>query len=369
MADEIRKAKDLLSWHIRTWKNSTIDDKSQDQKILNVRRSARRLAKVTERPITDYLPEQLWNKKEQADRLAQSPEGANRAEYMRNYRKATRENMSEDERLAAQERMRKLRASRAERQKEKLTRDKEFMDLQANRDERTTQHNLKLESDLQLLILHERETVHTVRETWLTSFIDASRYLFEMNGYQLPDKIKISVGFPHIGAKGKRLGECWSNERNGGYNIFISPLLDEPAQIGPIVTHELCHAAVGLKAGHNKTFAKCAYTMGLEGKPRSTTPGPLWHQMHADVVAALGDFPHYKLEISNFKKPGSTRMIKCECTECGMIFRTTRKYLEDTTHLQCPLPTCGNEIKIDLPAEEPEETEAVQEPPVFKASK
>ena len=87
-----------------------------------------------------------------------------------------------------------------------------------------------------------------------------------------------TIGFTSAGQRGKRIGECWSDlaSADGAFEIFIVPGIDDAARIAGILTHELVHAAVGLKAGHGAVFAKAARALGLEGKMTATTEGPEW---------------------------------------------------------------------------------------------
>ena len=54
------------------------------------------------------------------------------------------------------------------------------------------------------------------------------------------------------------------------------------------------------------------------------------------MIDALGDYPHATLMARSGTKKQSTRLIKCQCLDCGSTVRTTRKYLEFGTPI-CPL--------------------------------
>lgn len=230
----------------------------------------------------------------------------------------------------------------------KIARDKsaEHLRNQEFHDARQLEINMQIETSLSLFIISQRATTHTLREAWLSAFVEGSRYLFELNGYKLPETIKISIGFPHIGARGKVMGECWSEEKYGEYQIFISPLLDGDLRLCDIVTHELVHAAVGLHHGHRRPFAACANALGLGGKMRSTIATDRWFSMHSELVEALGPLPHRKLILHEHAKKDGTRMLKLECPECQMVFRTAKKWITDAEFVYCPISSCGTEIPI-----------------------
>lgn len=49
------------------------------------------------------------------------------------------------------------------------------------------------------------------REQWLMRAVDHLAPIFERSGYAIPI-VKVSVGFPTTGAKGRHLGQCWSTK-------------------------------------------------------------------------------------------------------------------------------------------------------------
>src|SRR6267154_5417650 len=109
----------------------------------------------------------------------------------------------------------------------------------------------------------------TTREAWLTHF--AEQYLWpriESAGAQRPHKYRVSVGFPkgRRGNKGHSIGQCWSQEVSADQTceIFVSPELDA-AQAVAVLSHEACHAAVGVRHGHRAPFKKLALAIGLSG--------------------------------------------------------------------------------------------------------
>jgi predicted SprT family Zn-dependent metalloprotease len=187
---------------------------------------------------------------------------------------------------------------------------------------------------------------HLTREAWLEAFVDGSRKIFSDAGYTLPDNIKISIGFPSVSAlstRKQRLGECWSGKET---HVFISPVLDDAIVIAGITTHELVHAAGHGK--HNKAFATCGAAVGLEGKPASMDAGPIWHDLHTALMESLGPLPHHKIDTSKpEKKKQTTRLLKCECPDCGFTFRTTAKWIEGKDSLRCPDAECDGMIVLD----------------------
>jgi Zn finger protein HypA/HybF involved in hydrogenase expression len=174
------------------------------------------------------------------------------------------------------------------------------------------------------------------REAWLSTAADLLRPVFEAAGYTVP-AVKISCSWPGGGAPSKRAGECWprSYSAAGVNEIFISPAIADPIAALAVLVHEMVHAVDDCVSGHKKAFARAAKAVGLVGKPTTTQAGPDLLLRFAVVIARLGEYPHAKVSLADRKKQ-STRMVKVECSDCGGVFRTTRKWLDAADHLTCP---------------------------------
>lgn len=205
-----------------------------------------------------------------------------------------------------------------------------------------------------LIALADASAEHATREAWLHAFADAARPQFEAAGFPIPANIRISIGFPSAGAKGKAIGECWSAiaSRDGHFEIFVRPTIETDSRIADVLTHELVHAAVGLEAKHGKTFKRCATALGLEGKMTATIAGDGWRAWAEPVLAKLGPMPGAPLTaMTTGKKKQSTRLIKCQCDACGFTFRVTRQWIDratdgvvETWTLRCPDRSCDGTV-------------------------
>lgn len=188
------------------------------------------------------------------------------------------------------------------------------------------------------------------REQWLNAFTKRARTAFKRHGYEVPSNVRCSVGWSSKGARSNRIGECWPNmsSADGTFEIFISPLMDDASRVADILTHELVHATVGLEAKHGPKFVKAMHAVGLEGKATATVAGEQWHVWADPILKSLGPLPHAALTPDgNGEKKQSTRMIKCECAECGFVFRTSLKWLEyGEDRLNCPDRACGGILNI-----------------------
>lgn len=178
------------------------------------------------------------------------------------------------------------------------------------------------------------------REEWLNFITDEVRPVFAEVGAPLPDDVRMAVGFTSTGYRSRSIGECWDATVSGDkhFEIFIKPDQDDAMRVAGILVHELAHAAVGIKHGHKAPFKRVAVALGLEGKMTATTEGAAFVKMMAPILKKAGPLPHKKLKAYSIRKKQSTRLLKCECEECGYTVRTTAKWLE-----AAGTPYCGTE--------------------------
>lgn len=187
------------------------------------------------------------------------------------------------------------------------------------------------------------------REQWLMSALELCKPLFTETGSKVPDKIRVSCGFPSrnaFGARKQSIGECWTDDASKGkvFEIFISPVLSEPLRVLDVLVHEIVHAVVGLKAGHKAPFKKVALAVGLEGKMTATVAGAELKKVLEKHCKTLGAYPHDELnKMTNGKKKESCRLLKASCPDCGYIIRVARKWIE----VGLPTCCCGGEFQDD----------------------
>jgi hypothetical protein len=204
------------------------------------------------------------------------------------------------------------------------------------------------------------------REGWLAAAVRVIEPWFDQHGgYGVPS-VRVACGWPSVGgtaAKKRRIGECWAREAatDKTCQIFISPwLIDVTSEQGVLATlvHELVHAVVGNKEGHNKVFGKCARAVGLAGKLTATVAGEALKSEIEKWAEQLGEYPHARLD--SFKSPAkkqTTRMIKCECGDCGYVVRTSRKWIDEIGAPICPCnkKVMGFEIPDELQEDDDDE--------------
>ncbi len=206
----------------------------------------------------------------------------------------------------------------------------------------------------------KRNEPHMTREAWLNAMIARMAPWYAALDVPLP-KVRAAIGFTSKGMRGKRIGECWSAEcsADGTFEIYIVPSIDDPSRVADILAHELIHAAVGLEAKHGKAFKRVALAIGLQGKMTATVAGPEFLDRVKPLLDAVGPLPHARLSddplLRSSPKKQTVRQLKCECTDCGYIARTTAKWLKTAGAPLCP-------SHPEKPMSAPEVADDVDEP-------
>lgn len=189
------------------------------------------------------------------------------------------------------------------------------------------------------------------REAWLTEV--ASRIVPLFVGVDVKP-FRVTCGWPSVkglGTRGRRVGECWYGRASsdGTHEIFISPVIDRPAEAAGVIAHELVHVVAGSEAGHGRDFVRFARHVGLDArKPAQAMPGRHLAEKLDRLVADVGPYPHRALVPTKPPKPkreptGAT----LTCPACGCKVRMGLKWLADAG-----APTCGCGSKMSAEPEE-----------------
>jgi hypothetical protein len=181
------------------------------------------------------------------------------------------------------------------------------------------------------------ENSNVTREQWLSGLVEELRPVFQSIGHGLPDRIRVTCGFPSKAArsdKARRIGEHWSPKASDDqtHEILISPVIDDPVEAAAILVHELAHAATD-GDGHKGRFPRVVTALHLEGKPSATFAGDAFKAEFGAIIDSLGAYPHARLNVSG-RKVQSTRLLKASCPTCGYTVRVTQKWA------QLGLPVC-----------------------------
>ena len=182
---------------------------------------------------------------------------------------------------------------------------------------------------------------HT-REEWLKKAVEEITPIFKSKGYEVPEGIQVSCGFPSTGNRSRHIGECWGTKSSqGGINqIFISPVLHDPVDVLDTLTHELVHAVDDCESRHGKPFKKIANRVGLIGHMRSASAGPDLKQKLSDIAGRLGPYPHKALLTKHRVRVNKPRP-KAQCEKCGFQVPMFTRFLQygppicpkDKTHM------------------------------------
>ena len=167
------------------------------------------------------------------------------------------------------------------------------------------------------------------REQWLMAAVDHLVPIFEARGYSVPT-VKVSVGFPSTGGKGRHLGQCWSSKSavDGINQIFIAPHLQTPFDFLDTLVHELVHAVDDCVSGHGENFKKIAIDVGLKGPMRSAGAGDWLKQDLIRIVDKLGAFPHGRLSLPIRTMQKTPKRPGAKCSKCGYEVVMLKKHLD-----------------------------------------
>ena len=166
------------------------------------------------------------------------------------------------------------------------------------------------------------------RESWLMEAVEKIKPIFERMGYQVP-LVKVSVGFPSTGSKGRHLGQCWSTRSSddGVNQIFIAPHLPTPIEVLDTLVHELVHAVDDCQSGHGENFKRIAKDIGLKGPMRSAGADESLMKDLIKISNQLGNFPHGRLSIPRAASNAGIKRPGAKCSKCGYEVVMLKKFL------------------------------------------
>ncbi len=184
---------------------------------------------------------------------------------------------------------------------------------------------------------------YTTREQWLNAMAEQFQKIY-FNGSFAPDlpKCRYSCGWPK--GRSKAIGQCFAAEASADHHfeIFISPELDDSVRVGDVLLHECIHAVVGLECVHKGPFRDLATKCGLQGNMKATVASDMLKEQLQELVERIGPYPHAQLLAANQGKKDGIRMIKlvCDQSDCGMVIRTARKWIENVGEPKCACGGC-----------------------------
>jgi hypothetical protein len=143
------------------------------------------------------------------------------------------------------------------------------------------------------------------------------------------------------------------------HEINVSAECITTHDMGELMLHELAHAennVLGIQdcssnQMHNKKFKSMAEKLGLEVKPRDKRYGYGFTDLGDGSKKFLASIKFDKsifdaARLGGIRKKGKvgSRLIKCECGECGYVVRTTNKWIESSGAPICPCNESAMEV-------------------------
>jgi uncharacterized C2H2 Zn-finger protein len=203
------------------------------------------------------------------------------------------------------------------------------------------------------------------REAWLSAAAEALRPTFMIRAGALIPEVRVGVG--SLGRNVVVAGVCFKPDaaEDGVAQVYINPILGDAVEVLACLSHELIHVAIW-EDGHGAAFQKIFKAMGHSGSALGIGVTDEYGIELATLAEELGDYPHSKIKtevvttptgkekirVVGAPKTQTTRMLKIECPECGMITRTSDKWLRklQEKHGQgfagpCPLCAEMTEVK------------------------
>ena len=178
------------------------------------------------------------------------------------------------------------------------------------------------------------------REQWLMAAVEHITPIFQARGHAVP-QVKVSVGFPSTGGKGRHLGQCWSSKaaEDNINQIFIAPHLKTPLDFLDTLVHELVHAVDDCQSGHGENFKKIAKDVGLKGPMRSAGAGDHLKQDLIRITEKLGAFPHGRLSLPIPTAQKAPKRPGAKCAKCGYEVVMLKR------HLSLGPPICPQDVE------------------------
>lgn len=122
----------------------------------------------------------------------------------------------------------------------------------------------------------------------------------------------------------------------------------DSSRVADVLLHEMIHSCAKFH-GHKGPFKHIAQGVGLTGKMTQTVASDdLKARIKSEVIDILGKYPHKEVKlIPRGQRGKGSRMIKCECSNCGCIIRLSRKWIDEADgFIMCPIE--GSNFVMDV---------------------
>lgn len=196
------------------------------------------------------------------------------------------------------------------------------------------------------MVINQRQNTVN-REHWLTEVARQIEPVF--NGYVV-HKYRVTCGWPTrggIGGKRTVIGQCHPSisSKGGFFELFISPLLEEPIKVAGVLCHEMAHIVAGCEAGHAKDFIKvCKHAGIVKGKPTQVMPGDKLNERLSKILDRQGPYPHTAIVPVMKKVVRELTTVGLWC-ECGCRCTMSVKWLNE---VGLPTCACGGDFMVNV---------------------
>jgi hypothetical protein len=166
-------------------------------------------------------------------------------------------------------------------------------------------------------------------------------------------------GYWSKGANVSGKGKNAKRDDKSVHEINLSAEHLRTCDVGELIIHELAHAeneVLGIRdcanRVHNKKFKTMAERLGLKVLPRDSAVGFGFTELDEPAKKFLESIS-FKRDLFDAariggggRKKGSvgSRLLKCECGECGYVARTTQKWLDEVGAPLCPCNHAAMEV-------------------------
>ena len=175
----------------------------------------------------------------------------------------------------------------------------------------------------------------TTREEWLQvvsqPLCQAVQFAADVLEIDLnPDDAGFDIAVAPFSTK-KTLGKCrYAFGANGKTRIQLCTSIESPIVAVHVLLHEIVHYYTH-GDGHRGRFKHIMKRLNSEGRMTATSAGEDQTNWINEIISLLRPWEevHVPFKVTPRGKRGKgSRLIKCECLQCGFTMRTTRKWIE-----------------------------------------
>lgn len=203
------------------------------------------------------------------------------------------------------------------------------------------------------------------REEWATRLAGRlNSQTFRLAGYPIPLNVRVSCGVPSGGRLPRSLRRVAITydrrlSADDTFEIALNPLLENSFQVAAALGEQFIYIVNGLENGRDRSFKRIAAAVDLHGPAQRMIPGPAFKRVVEQTIDGIGPYPHAafaqgatntdqgvnSVVVTSGPRPQKARLIKAECSVCGLTMRLANKWLHQNGPLVCPASACEGHTK------------------------